>query len=184
MNLEKLIEKVGEYAIKCPRCNSEILVTNYKYKIPYYNEILITVTECKNCGFKHRDTFVLSGSGPRKVIYKVEHPGDENSLLLKGPMCKIEIPELDLAVEPGDYSQGYITTIEGLIQEFIEILEYLCTQKEAPREKCIEIRLMLEKARNVEIKYTIVIYDYLGICDIIGRKKSVYEKLESPQTSE
>lgn len=177
------MEKLAEYTVKCPHCSSEARVSDYKYSIPYYGEILLSVTECTSCGFKHREILVLSGSNPRKIVYKVEEPGDENALLIKSSTCIVEIPELGLAVEPGAYSQGYITTVEGLILDFIDVLKYLCSEEGAPADKCLELSELLEKARNVEIKYTVVVYDHLGVCDIVGRKKPTYEELEIEQNT-
>lgn len=175
-NKEKF-EKIAEYTLKCPLCSSELHITDYKHNIPYYGDIVISTAECPSCGFKHRDVLVLGKSGPRRIVYKVEEPGDENALLIKSTTCKIEIPELGLAVEPGISSRGYITTIEGLILDFIDALNYLCEQDDAPRDKCGELSSLLEKARNAVVRYTVVVYDSLGVCDIIGRKKPVYEKL-------
>ncbi|MEM2524294.1 MAG: ZPR1 zinc finger domain-containing protein [Desulfurococcaceae archaeon] len=170
-------EKLAEYTSKCPLCGYELRVLDYKYSIAYYGDVIISTAECPSCGFKHRDVLVLGKSNPRKIVYRVEEPGDENALLVKSSTCKIEIPELGLTVEPGISSQGYITTIEGLILDFIYALNYLCEQEDAPRDKCSELSSLLGKAKNAEVKYTVIVYDSLGVCDIIGKKEPAYEEL-------
>ncbi|MGB9817156.1 MAG: ZPR1 zinc finger domain-containing protein [Desulfurococcaceae archaeon] len=175
---EEKSEEIATYTSKCPVCSRELTVKDYKYSVPFYGDIIISVAQCNNCGYRHRDVFTLSSGEPRKVIYKVEEPGDDNALLIKSSTCKIEIPEFGASIEPGTYSQGYISTVEGLISDLIEITDYLCNQENAPKEKCQEIKTMLEKARENKVSYTVIIYDHLGICDIVSsHKKPIYEKL-------
>ncbi|MEM2025448.1 MAG: ZPR1 zinc finger domain-containing protein [Desulfurococcaceae archaeon] len=169
--------KIGEFEVSCPNCNNAMLVSEFKHSIPHYGEVLISVAECSKCGFRRRDVEVLQAGDPRKITYVVEEPGDENAILIRSSACKLEIPELGLAVEPGAYSQGFITTVEGLILDFIEALDYLCSERDAPPEKCKEVRAILEKAKDGRVKYSVVIYDYFGTCGILGRKKAAYEPL-------
>jgi len=149
----------------------------YKYTVPYYGDILIHSGICSNCNYVYRNVDQLSGSEPRKVIYRVEKPEDVNALVIKSVYAKIEIPELGLTVDSGIASQGYITTVEGLILEFIDVVKSLCEEKKHEITKCEELLEKLEKARNGELEYTIVIYDYVGISDIISNK-TVREKIE------
>ncbi|MEM0002100.1 MAG: ZPR1 zinc finger domain-containing protein [Desulfurococcaceae archaeon] len=180
MDEEKKIEEIATYISTCPVCKKTFVVKDYKYNVPYYGDVIITVAECENCGYKYRDVLVASGNEPRKVVYRVEEPGDDNALLIKNSTCRIEIPELGVSIEPGAYSQGYITTVEGLILEIIEVADHLCRQENSPREKCNEVKDLLEKARKNETPYTVIIYDNIGVCDIISsRKKPVYEKLNT-----
>lgn len=177
---EKGPEIISELNVKCPVCGGTAKLVDYRYRIPYYGDILISVLKCSECGYIHRDVFTLAGKGPRKVVYRVEKPGDENVLVIKSSYCKVEIPELGLSIEPGIHSQGYITTVEGIIMSFIDVLNVLCSEEEAPREKCEEIRTLLEKARNAEIQYTIVMYDYTGSSDIVSGKTKYEELKEEP----
>lgn len=177
---EKKIEEIATYTSTCPACKGELVVKDYKYIVPYYGDVIITIAKCDKCGFKHRDVLATSGSEPRRVVYRVEEPGDDNALLIKNSTCKIEIPELGVSIEPGAYSRGYITTVEGLILDIIEVANYLCRQEDAPKEKCHEVRDLLEKARTIKTPYTVIIYDYMGVCDIISsRKKPIYEKTDA-----
>lgn len=176
-------EKVFELDVKCPLCGGSAKLLDYKYNIPYYGDILISTFKCSECGFVHRDVFTLSGGSPRKIIYRVEKPGDENALVIRSSFCKIDIPELGLTIEPSAYSQGYITTIEGIIQDFIDILQnLLCKESDVDLNKCRELSVVLEKARNAEIPYTVIIYDYLGTSDIVSNK-TIYEELKEPEQS-
>lgn len=171
------VEKIWEYSSKCPICGDELRISDYKLNIPYYGDIVISVAMCSSCNFKHNNVFATSSRNPRKILFRVEKPGDENALVIKSSTCTIEIPELGLTLEAGAYSQGYITTVEGIVESFAHALDYLCKQEHAPRDKCNELSSLLEKARNAEVKYTIVIHDLLGVCDVVSEKKPTYEEL-------
>ena len=180
MNEETKIREIATYTSKCPICGRDLVIKDYRYNIPYYGDIIISVAKCENCGFRHTDVLTISNGGPRRIIYRVEEPEDSNALLIKSSTCRIEIPELGVTIEPGTYSQGYISTIEGLILDVIEVTEYLCSQEDSPKEKCHEVMKLLEKARNNETSYTVIIDDHLGICDIVNpRKKPIYQKLHA-----
>ncbi|MEM1642241.1 MAG: ZPR1 zinc finger domain-containing protein [Desulfurococcaceae archaeon] len=178
----RMPEKVFELHVECPVCREKSAkLTDYKYNIPYYGDILISVLECTRCGYTHRDVLTMNLGNPRKIIYKVEKAGDENALVVKSSYCKVEIPELGLVIEPGVYSQGYITTVEGIIEDFINILQnFFCKDSDVDLEKCKELLIKLEKAKNAEIPYTVVLYDYMGTSDIVS-EKTVYGKLEEVQ---
>ncbi len=178
---ENLVE-LAEYEGKCPICQGKLVIKDYKYTAPLVGDLLISVSKCENCGFKHTDVFLLSTNEPRKVVYRVEEPGDDRALLVKSSTCKIEVPELGVTIEPGIYSQGYITTVEGIILDVISITESLCSSGDAPLDKCNEVLDKLRKAHRNELPYTVILYDYLGVCDIINdKKKPVYEPLELNQ---
>jgi len=169
--------KLGEYTGKCPVCGGEMVFTEYVHRIPYYETILITTGECRSCGFKYRDVGLVEQKEPRRIIYRVERPGDERALLIRSSGSRVLIPEFNLSIEPGPFSQGFITTIEGLIEDFIEKTEYLCSDE---REKEAECRVLLEelnKAKNGLVKYTVIIEDEKGLSDIPS-EKTIYEKLQ------
>jgi len=178
------LEKLLEYTMKCPLCGSEMTVSEYKYTIPYYGDILISSGTCPSCKYTYRNVEQFSGGEPREIIYRVEHPRDVNAIVVKSSRAKIEIPELGITIEHGVHSQGYITTVEGLIVEFIEVLDSMCRKRELSSVECTELLQKLEKARNGELEYTVIIYDYEGVSDIISnktirRKLSVEEKDEN-----
>jgi len=179
-NSARMPERVFQYTIKCPLCGGEIIVSEYKYTIPYYGDILISSGTCPRCNYVYRNVDQLSGAEPRKIIYRVESPDDVNAIVIKSAYAKIEIPELGLIVEPGVYSQGYITTIEGLILDFINVVDSLYKEKELDSTRYTEILQKLNKARNGELKFTIIIYDYMGISDIVS-DKTTREKLKTEE---
>jgi zinc finger protein len=174
--------KVSEHEVACPVCGQKALVEDYIHNIPYYGDILISVLTCNKCGFKKRDVGALSVSDPRKIIYKVEKPGDERALLVRAGGSKVLIPEFNIEISPGPFSQGFITTIEGLIMDLIEKTSFLCETGEANESECSRVLELLNKAKDGLVEYTIIIEDYPGKSDIISNKTR-YVKIEEEEDS-
>lgn len=75
-------------------------------------------TNCYACGY--RDNEIKSG-GPistkgKKITLKVEDEEDLSRDLLKSDTAGLEIPEIDLVLQPGTLG-GRFTTLEGLLNE-------------------------------------------------------------------
>ncbi|WP_448579664.1 ZPR1 zinc finger domain-containing protein [Thermosphaera sp.] len=175
--------KIAEHESKCPVCGQKAMVEDYIHNIPYYGDISISVLTCNKCGFRKRDVSVLSVSDPRKIIYKVEKPGDERALLIRAGGSKVLIPEFNIEISPGPFSQGFITTIEGLIMDLIEKTTFLCEAKEGKDGECERMLDLLNKAKDGLIQYTVVIEDYPGRSDIVS-SKTRYVKIEEEGKNE
>lgn len=175
--------KISEHEDECPICKQKARSEEYVYNIPYYGDILISVINCRYCGFRNRDVRVLSRSSPRRIIYKVEKPGDEKALLIRAGGSRVIIPELNLEISPGPFSQGFITTVEGLIMDFIEKSEFLCESYLTKPVECDRLRELLNKAKDGLINYTVVIEDPNGTSDVVS-DKTVYEELSEKDEGE
>ncbi|MEM0377773.1 MAG: ZPR1 zinc finger domain-containing protein [Thermosphaera sp.] len=168
--------KINEQDEACPICKQKARSEEYVYNIPYYGDILISVTTCSYCGFKNRDVKTMSSDRPKRIIYKVEKPGDEKALLIRAGGSRIIIPELNLEISPGPFSQGFITTVEGLIMDFIEKSEFLCESYLEKPEECERVRELLSKAKDGLVSYTVIIDDYSGKSDIVS-ERTIYEDI-------
>lgn len=75
-------------------------------------------TNCYACGY--RDNEIKSGGAVaekgRKITLKVEDDEDMSRDLLKSDTAGLEIPEIDLVLQPGTLG-GRFTTLEGLLNE-------------------------------------------------------------------
>jgi len=174
--------KVAEYEVACPVCGQKASVEDYIHNIPYYGDILISVLTCNKCGFRKRDVGALSIGDPRKIIYRVEKPGDERALLIRAGGSRVLIPEFNIEISPGPFSQGFITTIEGLIMDLIEKTSFLCGSGKANESECGRMLELLNKAKDGLVQYTIIIEDYPGKSDIISNKTR-YVKIEREEGS-
>lgn len=164
------VEKILEYAIKCPVCGAEMKIEEHLYDMPLVGKVIISSGRCPNCGYKWSDVRLAESKGPRKIVYTVEEPGDENALLIRASTASIVIPELGVEIKPGPAALGFITTIEGLIMDIIEKAEFLCSEPDAPERECIEKLEQLRKARDAAVKYTVIIIDPEGVSAIISEK--------------
>ncbi|MEM0347328.1 MAG: ZPR1 zinc finger domain-containing protein [Zestosphaera sp.] len=156
MELNKVFSSEG----KCPVCGSEKLeVSAYVYEVPYFNKIIIEVWKCSNCGYKRSDVSTLEHEGEVKIVFPVREARDLNALVIKSSTASIEIPELGVEIFPGPAAQGYITTVEGLLERILENTPTECFEES---NQCNEFVNRIKKAMNGEISFTIILTDPYG----------------------
>ncbi|RLF16843.1 MAG: hypothetical protein DRJ66_02390 [Thermoprotei archaeon] len=150
---------LNDYTDVCPSClNKSLRIVEALHEIPYVGRILIISTKCDRCGYKHVDVFNIEQGKPIRISYKVKDVRDLSARIIRSMTATIKIPELGLMIEPGPLSQGEITTIEGYIIRFLDLLDLLCEDK-VLRE---EIRKKLELALEGKFTFTFIIEDPLG----------------------
>jgi len=175
--LEKLIEQGGSEPIKifeernavCPACGANKLsISEYIYHVKYFNRIVISVGGCRSCGYSFRDVRLAEVSNPSKIIINVESDEVLNLLVAKSPISSIYIPEIDVSMVPGPASLGFITTVEGLIDKFIEVASSACLNVEDSenKAKCEDALKKLLKAKEGKLKVKIVICNYDGLSKV------------------
>jgi len=169
----KDLEKILEYEIECPTCRTRMMVEEYLYEMPLVGKVLIASGTCNYCGYRFSDVRLAEPREPRKIVYNVEKPGDENALVIRASTASIKIPELGVEITPGPASRGYITTIEGIILDVIEKTKFLCSSPDAPKKTCDEKIKELEDARNVAKPFTIIIIDPEGVSAIISDRVKI-----------
>lgn len=156
MEPHKIFSVVG----RCPACGSENLdMSAYTYEIPHFGEVIIEVRKCSNCGYRKSDVSTLKQGGDVKIIFPVKNQEDLNALVIKSSTATIEIPELGVEIFPGPAAQGYITTIEGLLERILENTPSECFEE---NNSCNEFVKKVKKAMNGEISFTIILTDPHG----------------------
>ncbi len=165
--------KILEYTVKCPVCGADMRVEEYIYDMPGVGKVILTSGRCPRCGYRFSNVGLAETRGPVKITYRVEKPDDVNALVIRAATATIRVPELGLEIKPGPAAQGYITTVEGIMLDFIDKLDFMCSEPDAPRDKCIEKRRELEKARDGAIPYTLELYDPEGASHIQSKKAVV-----------
>ncbi|MEM1675859.1 MAG: ZPR1 zinc finger domain-containing protein [Desulfurococcaceae archaeon] len=170
-----LLEKILEYDINCPVCNSVLKISDYLYEIPFYGKIIISSGVCSKCKYKWSDVRLAESKGPVKIKFKVSSVEDLNTLVIKSSTCTIKIPDLGAEIIPGYDSHGYITTIEGIILSLYEKVEFMCSSSNSPN--CLEKLDLIKKALNGEIEFTIELIDPMGVSKILS-EKSIEEIIE------
>ncbi len=155
----------------CPSCGSRTLaISEYLYTVPYFNKIVITIGSCASCGYKFRDIRLAEASSPKKIEIRIESEKELSYLVAKSPLAALAIKELDVNVVPGRASLGFITTVEGIVDRFIEVARSVCPHIESASdrglcEKTLEKLLLVKEGR---LKATIVICDYDGMSKVVG----------------
>jgi len=176
------MEKIFEYEIKCPVCENTIKVSDYLYEAPFNEKLIISGGVCEKCGYKYSDVRLAESKGPLRIRYIVENEKDVNAIMVRSSTGIIRIPELGVEIIPGIASQGFITTIEGVILDVLEKAKFLCETGEVDKNTCEEKVSMLMKASNGELKYTVELIDPSGLSTIVSDKavseNLSYEELE------
>lgn len=156
MELNKVFSSEG----RCPVCDSEGLeISDYVYEVPYFGKIMIEVWKCSSCGYKKSDVSTLEHRGEVKIVFSVKEPRDLNALVVKSSTANIEIPELGVEIFSGPAAQGYITTIEGLLERVLDNTPSECFEENS---HCSEFVEKVKRAMNGEISFTVVLTDPYG----------------------
>ncbi len=169
--LGKISEPILLYEglITCPICNRKSLrLKEYLYEVPYFNKILITTGKCSNCGYTYRDVRLAEVTKPKKIVAYISGEEELRYLLVKSAYAYLSIPEKGYEMIPGPASQGFITTIEGVLHRFMEALNLAC--KNAVDNNCVDNRKWIEEAIEGKREFTLIICDYEGASKIIGEK--------------
>ncbi|OCF36830.1 zinc finger protein [Kwoniella heveanensis BCC8398] len=111
-------DEVFSFPSTCSSCGHELETLMQQVNIPYFQNIIIMATNCYACGY--RDNEVKSGGSisakGKRISLKVEDEEDLSRDLLKSDTAGLEIPEIDLVLQPGTLG-GRFTTLEGLLNE-------------------------------------------------------------------
>lgn len=176
----KLLEKIGEMEARCPACGRPGLkIEDHLYDMPLVGKIILSTGRCNYCGYRYNDVRVLEAKSPQRIIYQVEVPEDLNALVIRASTATIRIPELGGEIKPGPAAQGFITTIEGVLHMFKDIVEFLCNGSDADREACEGKLKWINDAIDGKVKFTFIIDDPEGVSIVIGKtKKPRIEPLE------
>ncbi|CAE6463861.1 unnamed protein product [Rhizoctonia solani] len=107
----------------CSSCSAPLDTMMKRVIIPYFKDIFIMSTNCAACGY--RDNEIKSGGAisehGKRITLKVEDSEDLSRDILKSETCGLEIPEIDLVLQPGTLG-GRFTTLEGLLTQVYEEL--------------------------------------------------------------
>jgi zinc finger protein len=165
--------KLLEETTICPICGKRTLrLSVYRYEVPYFGGILLSSGQCSNCGYKYRDIRLAEARAPRKIEVHVRGERQLRYLLVKAASSSIYIPERRYEMIPGPASTGFITTVEGILHRFQDVLEGLC-KSSSDRNPCERERKWLKRAIEGLERFTLVLCDYEGGSTVKGDPDSV-----------
>ncbi len=174
-----------EFTLNCPVCEKGILeITSHVHDLPDKDKMLLISFNCNQCGFHKNDIIPLvTNIEPGIKTLRVSNSEDLKSKIYRSPTGKIEIPELELEVEPGPQADFYYTNVEGILDRFRNAV--LIYQNQIPaddsEQKSIDQTLSdLDNAITGELQFTLILTDLEGGSYIIpvDETKFRYKKVE------
>ncbi|MFX1321438.1 MAG: ZPR1 zinc finger domain-containing protein [Promethearchaeota archaeon] len=173
------------YSFKCPSCQQGIIeIVKNIYNLPDGDKMLILKFECNTCNFHKNDIIPLTTNmEPGIMTLKITNEEDLKSKIYRSPAGKLEIPELDLVVEPGPRADFYYTNVEGILYRFenaVSIYRNNLDKNDPEKSEIDELLVNLKKTMDGKFKFTLIITDTLGGSYIIPKNRSnySYKKIE------
>ena len=174
-----------EFSFKCPSCKTGIIhIYKSIYNTTDGDSLLILKFECTSCNYSKNDIIPLETKMKSGIsTLRVENEEDLKSKIYRSMTGKLEIPELELLVNPGPSAKFYYTNVEGILERFltaVRILHRDLEENDPQIEEVEEILKDLENAKIGKFPFTLKITDSQGGSYIIPIDKSKYtfEKMD------
>lgn len=176
---EKAKETAEKFSFKCPSCkNGTITINKTIYDSQDGDKMLILKFECTECNFTKNDIVPMATNTiPGIITLKVESENDLKSKIYRSPTGKLEIPELELQVEPGPRADFYFTNVEGILVRFegaVRIYKNNLDESDSQFKEIEEILGDLDKAMKGTFPFTLKITDLAGGSYVIPQDESKY----------
>ncbi|MEM3526160.1 MAG: ZPR1 zinc finger domain-containing protein [Candidatus Jordarchaeaceae archaeon] len=160
---------------ECPCCGRKSLESSLtSLNIPYFHEIFLIKFQCALCGYVARDFLNTRYGRPIRCTYKIEKEEELNARVIRATTGTIRIPELGATIEPGPASQAFVTNVEGVVTNILDVAEAAREWAESEEEKrnCDAAIENIRKAKSAEIPFTLIIEDPFGNSMIIAKDQS------------
>ena len=158
------------YAQQCPSCDTEGIVTSQnEYEVEHFGAVLISVSTCSKCGYRHTDVITLTEREPIALTARINSLTDLNLRVIKSGTATVSIPEFGASITPGPYSEGCITNVEGLLMKIEDALIFMLSTAKGKRLKRGEKMLKrIRSARDSKPHFTLRIKDPFGNSAIVS----------------
>lgn len=158
----------------CPSCGKRTLSQKaHLYKEPRSkDELLFFVTLCEDCNYKRTEIMPLAPSthveSTHNVI-KIARPKDLETKIYRASTGSIEIPELEIKLEPGIAAEFFITNMERILLKFKDSCQFLLQDETEPAAKAmLERRIRdLDDCLAVRREFTVVMDDPEGFSYVL-----------------
>jgi len=110
--------------IPCPICNASgnVKMIAHVDEIPYFGEHTQVTVQCHDCGWRQTDFIPAEGKKPGGCSLVIDSPDLLSARVVRSSSCTVRLPELDLQVNPGSNSTGYVSNVEGVLNRFVDII--------------------------------------------------------------
>ncbi|MHA1235304.1 MAG: ZPR1 zinc finger domain-containing protein [Promethearchaeota archaeon] len=176
---EKSKNEEVEFSFKCPTCEKgKIKILKTTYDVPDGDKMLLIKFECNICNFSNNDVIPLTTNNtPGIMTLRVSNENDLKSKIYRSPVGRLEIPELELFVEPGPAADFYYTNVEGILFRFenaVSIYRKNLEKDDVQIEEIDKILYDLHKAIKGEFRFSLILTDTGGGSYIIPEDESKY----------
>ncbi len=173
----------------CPVCGKKTLVYKaVELEVPNFGKCLETTIICKSCGYRHNDLMILETHEPTRYQINIESENDLNARVMRSTSGTIQIPEIGAKMEPGPYSEAFITNVEGVLNRFVDILIQLLHTYPAKKEEILNVLRKIGYIRHGRLKATMILDDPFGnsaiISDKVKKRKLSEEEVKNLKTGE
>ncbi|MFX1374894.1 MAG: ZPR1 zinc finger domain-containing protein [Promethearchaeota archaeon] len=183
---EKATKSEEDFSFNCPICKKGLIkIQKSIYDLPDGDKMLILKFECNICNFHKNDIIPLATNmEPGIMTLQILEENDLKSKVYRSPTGKLEIPELELIVEPGPRADFYYTNVQGILFRFekaVSIYWNSLDENDQDKSEIDELLFNLKQAIEGNFKFTLKITDSQGGSYIIPEDKSKYafKKIEN-----
>lgn len=162
--------KIWDLKGKCPRCSSEYVISEYFHDVPLIGRVILSSGKCGKCGYRYSDVRAAESEGPQRLKVFIDDPEDLNILVVRASSASIYIPEMGISIEPGPASEGFITTVEGIIERILHVMNILYNDDSVDKNRWEEVYKLLLEAKEGKRPFTLIIRDPDGVSRIISDK--------------
>lgn len=163
---------------RCPCCDSNSTTPSQtEYAGEQFGSVLLTVTTCQNCGYRHTDVTTLATHEPIVLSAKIASLEDLNMRVIKSGTATVSIPEFGATVTPGPYSEGYILNIEGVLTKIEDaLILMLSSAKGKSLQRGERMLKRIRAAKERKPSFTFVLQDPFGNSALISPKVGKVKK--------
>ena len=165
---------------KCMFCGEDKLTLMQDEKdIPYFGKVFVFSMQCSSCKYFKSDVEAVELKDPCKLTFAVESEEDMKVRVVKSASASIKVTGLKMDVRPGPASNGFVSNIEGLLNNFKKVIENARDNSDDPKERKSAKNLLkkLWKVKCGDVSVKVVIEDPTGNSAIISEKTKI-EKLK------
>jgi zinc finger protein len=134
-----------------------------EYVVDHFGSVLMAVSVCQECGYKHTDVLTLEKREPVAITARIRTIEDLNIHVIKSGTATISIPEFGATIIPGPYSEGYISNVEGVLERVEDALTFMLTSAKGKKlKKGQRLLKQMRMAREEKPRFALEIKDPLG----------------------
>lgn len=164
---DKAREEEELVTFKCPRCaDGNILLKQSVYDLPDEEKMLILRFDCNKCDYTNNDIIPIETKRESGIMtLTISSEDDLRSKVYRSPTGKLEIPELELIVDPGPAAKFYYTNVEGILfrfEEAVSIYRNSLDENDSQKDEIDGILMDLKAAMKGEFQFTLRIIDTAG----------------------